>query len=82
MPVIIEWTYADGTKELDRIPAEIWRVNESKFTKVFLKDKEVVQVVIDPQNETADVDGNNNSFPSIKTSKFDDFKINRRDIRS
>ncbi len=25
MPVIIQWTYADGTKEIERIPAEIWR---------------------------------------------------------
>ena len=39
MPVIIEWTYKDGTKEIERIPAEIWRVNEKKITKVFVKDK-------------------------------------------
>ncbi len=36
MPVIIEWTYKDGTKELERIPAEIWRTNETKVTKVFM----------------------------------------------
>jgi hypothetical protein len=41
MPVIIQWTYADGTKEIERIPAEIWRLNEKKVNKVFIKDKEV-----------------------------------------
>jgi hypothetical protein len=35
MPVIIEWTYKDGTKELEKIPAEIWRINENKVSKVF-----------------------------------------------
>ncbi len=28
MPLVIEWTYKDGSKEIDRIPAEIWRLNE------------------------------------------------------
>jgi aminopeptidase N len=34
MPVIVEWTYTDGTKETDRIPVDIWRTNELTFTKV------------------------------------------------
>ncbi|MFN8290310.1 MAG: M1 family metallopeptidase [Chitinophagaceae bacterium] len=25
MPIIIEWTYKDGTKEVERIPAQVWR---------------------------------------------------------
>jgi hypothetical protein len=48
MPVIIEWTFKDGTKQVDRIPAEIWRTNEGKVSKVFIKEKEVVNVVLDP----------------------------------
>ena len=24
MPLIIEWTFKDGTKEIDRIPAQVW----------------------------------------------------------
>lgn len=75
MPVIIEWTYKDGSKEIERIPAEIWRLNETKVTKVFAKDKEVVNVVIDPSNETADISLDNNSFPKKnQTSKFDELK--------
>lgn len=76
MPVIIQWTYKDGSKEIERIPAEVWRVNEQKITKVFIKDKEVVSVNLDPLNEITDVNAQNNVFPKRADagSKFDDFK--------
>ncbi len=76
MPVIIQWTYADGTKEIERIPAEIWRVNEKKINKVFIKDKEVTNVLLDPHQELTDVDAQDNVFPrpSGVPSKFDSFK--------
>jgi hypothetical protein len=75
MPVIIEWTYKDGTKEVEKIPAQIWRKNETKFTKVFLKDKEVASVKLDPMRETADIDESNNAWPKdIVQSKFQIFK--------
>lgn len=63
MPIILQWTYADGTTEIERIPAYIWRKNESKVTKVFAKTKEVTSVVVDPLRETADIDENNNAWP-------------------
>jgi len=75
MPVIIEWTYADGSKETERLPAEIWRTNEQQITKVFVKDKEVVNLAVDPMNETADINTRNNMFPKVEQpSKFDQFK--------
>lgn len=76
MPVIIQWTYKDGSKEIERIPAEVWRTNEQKITKVFIKDKEVVSVDLDPLNEITDVNTQNNVFPKRADagSKFDDFK--------
>jgi len=75
MPVIIEWTFKDGTKETEKLPAEIWRTNESTFTKVFIKDKEVTNVIIDPKNETADITPDDNAFPRVeKVSKFDELK--------
>jgi len=74
-PVIIEWTYKDGSKEIERIPAEIWRLNEREVTKVFVKDKEVANIVIDPNKETADVNTNNNIFPKKEAiSQFEEFK--------
>jgi hypothetical protein len=75
MPVIIEWTFKDGSKEIDRIPAYIWRMNEQKITKVFAKDKEVVSVQLDPYRETADIDENNNAWPrKLAPSRFELFK--------
>jgi hypothetical protein len=73
-PLIIEWTYKDGSKEIERIPAEIWRTNENEVTKVFIKEKEVTNIVIDPNFETADVNPADNVFPRrAAASKFDQF---------
>jgi hypothetical protein len=75
MPVIIEWTYKDGTKELEKIPAEIWRINENKVSKVFVKEKEVANIVLDPNQETTDINIVDNVFPKVeKETKFDEFK--------
>jgi hypothetical protein len=63
MPVILETTYEDGTKEITRIPAEIWRLNNSKATKVIMTNKPVKQFLIDPYLETADIDTSNNAAP-------------------
>lgn len=74
-PVIIEWTFKDGSKEIDRIPAEIWRMNETEVKKVFIKEKEVINVVIDPNLETADINTRDNVFPKkAEESKFDRLK--------
>jgi hypothetical protein len=75
MPIIIEWTYKDGTKEIERIPVQIWRKNEYKVVKAFMKDKEVVSIKIDPMRETADINEANNVWPAVTTpSKFQLFK--------
>jgi hypothetical protein len=76
MPIIIEWTYEDGTKEVDRIPAQVWRLNENKVTKFFMKDKKVTGIKLDPMRETADINENNNTWGAVPTeaSKFQLFK--------
>ena len=76
MPIIIEWTYKDGTKEVERIPAQIWRMNEGKVTKLAVKDKEVASIKLDPLNETADIDQSNNTWGGTtqEPSKFSVFK--------
>ena len=74
-PIIIEWTFEDGTTEIQRISEQIWRKNEEKFTKVFVKDKEVTGIVIDPYKETADIDESNNNWPVKEMpSRFQVFK--------
>jgi hypothetical protein len=75
MPIIIEWTYTDGTKEVDRIGVNVWRKNENKVTKAFMKDKEVASIQIDPMRETADINTSNNAWPKFtEPSKFQLFK--------
>ena len=75
MPVIIEWTFKDGTKEIERIPVEIWRRDELKVTKIFMKDKEVTTIVLDPYQETSDISVTDNAFPrKASVSKFDELK--------
>ncbi len=75
MPVILEFEFEDGSKEIKRIPAEIWRKNNEQFTKVFSFEKPLKQVVLDPFLETADVDTENNYFPrQVQPSRFEIFK--------
>ncbi|WP_299547103.1 M1 family metallopeptidase [Seonamhaeicola sp.] len=75
MPVTIEWVYADGTKDIDRLPAEVWRRNEYEIKHTFVKEKEAVKVNLDPNFEFADTNTKNNSFPKVKSdSDFDAFK--------
>jgi hypothetical protein len=76
MPIIVEFTYADGTTEVDRIPAQIWRKNENKVTKVYMKDKEVTSIKLDPMRETADINEGNNTWGTIAApSKFQLYKM-------
>ena len=75
MPIIAEYTYADGTTKTVKYPAQIWRLNDNEISKTIASEKEIVSIVVDPNLETADVDTSNNSWPKeIKQSKFDTFK--------
>jgi len=75
MPIIVEFTYKDGSKKIDKIPAQIWRLNELKASKFYTEDKEVASIQIDPMRETADIDESNNTWGmKEKASKFQIFK--------
>ncbi len=75
MPIIIEWTYKDGSKETDRIAVQVWRKNENRVVKTFVKDKEVASIKLDPMRETADIDEKNNVWNvTAEPSKFQLFK--------
>ena len=76
LPVTIE--YANGTSEEYMIPAEIWRRNSNKVTKLFSLDSQAVGFKLDVQHQTADADFSNNSYPpSISQSRIDLMKSNR-----
>ena len=77
MPIIVEFTFEDGTKQVEKIPAQIWRKNELKVTKLFMTSKKAVKIQLDPMRETADINESNNSWPKTGTmepSKFSLFK--------
>ena len=77
MPIILEFTYEDGTNEVIRIPAEIWKKNSKEVKKIFILDKEVSSVRLDPFLETADVDLNNNYWPAKnEPTRFQMYKSN------
>lgn len=79
MPVIIEWTFKDGSKHVDRIPVTAWRSNEKQFSKVFMKDKEVAGIRLDPQRETADINEANGMWPVKEMpSRFQLFKAGQQ----
>jgi hypothetical protein len=75
MPIILEFIFADQTKEVVRIPAEIWKKDNEHVSKIFFFEKEVLEVYLDPFLETADTDVSNNSLPRRPIqSKFQIFK--------
>lgn len=66
MPVILQLTFEDGTSETVRIPAEIWKMQnellQETVSKVFVTDKLVTKITLDPNFETADTDTANNTW--------------------
>ncbi|MDG1475669.1 MAG: M1 family metallopeptidase [Vicingaceae bacterium] len=82
MPIVLNFTFKDGTTEEVRIPAEIWKTNHKNVSKVFFFKNELASVDMDPWLETADINLNDNSWPrKTQLSKFKVFKsknTNRR----
>lgn len=77
MPLIVQYTYADGTTETVTYPPEIWRLNDREVSRVISSEKELVGILVDPREETADIDTANNSWPKQETpSEFEQFKEN------
>ncbi len=59
MPIHIQFNYKDGSTSREIIPAEIWRFGDTT-NKVFVLDKELKNIVIDPDELTADTNILNN----------------------
>lgn len=79
MPVLLEFTYDDGSKSDFSIPAEIWRMNRDEVTKVFATKKNVTAFTVDPRLETADINIVNNHWPrKMIPSKFELFKRDQK----
>ncbi len=62
-PLPLRFTFEDGTTKDIMIPAEIWRGNNQKVSKVFVESRRVVSVELDARHQTADAVMTNNAFP-------------------
>ncbi|MEZ5070426.1 MAG: M1 family metallopeptidase [Bacteroidales bacterium] len=75
MPLILEFRFADGRREIQRIPAQIWSRDNVHTSKVFFFPDRVASVVLDPNQETADCDlGNNQWPPKMEENRFEIYK--------
>ncbi|KGJ89784.1 M1 family metallopeptidase [Colwellia psychrerythraea] len=81
MPILLDITYADNSTEHIYIPAEIWRRNSKKVSKLLIRDKEITEIALDSNWQTADVDVNNNYWPARPIqSRFDLYKAKKKDM--
>jgi hypothetical protein len=75
MPVILKFTFKDGTSDTVHLPAEIWRRSPDRINWTYMTAKEVASVELDPRRETADVERSNNHFPPrIEPTRLQVFK--------
>lgn len=82
MPLIVEFTFEDGSKTTDRASAQIWRHNEQKASKTYFFNKKVKSIQLDPMLETADIDTSNNYWGAMpEASKFSIFKAKQNQAR-
>ena len=80
MPIIVRLHYADSTNEIVRIPVQIWRSNGDEVSKLFVSEKEVVRIELDPYRETADTESSNNHWPpKLIPSRFKLYKSKSSD---
>ncbi len=78
MPIILLFTYDDSTTEEIRIPAEIWKQKSDQVTKIFITDKPLIGVQLDPYLETADTETADNVWPpKPQPTRFQLYKENR-----
>ncbi|MEQ9187079.1 MAG: M1 family metallopeptidase [Cryomorphaceae bacterium] len=83
MPIILEFSFTDGSKERHYIPSEIWKMDDVQVSKVFYSKKELKEVILDPNTETADVDRSDNYWPArTPQSRFELYKSRGRYSRS
>ena len=77
MPIIIDIKYEDGETIRKKYPAQVWRKNDNEVRKILTSNKKIVEIVLDPDKETADIDERNNSWPKKEDqTDFDKFKSN------
>lgn len=75
MPIILEFTFEDGSKLHDKRPAQIWRHNEEKVSLYYVFDKKLKSIQVDPMRETADIDVTNNYWKNTDMTDTKSFQV-------
>ena len=74
-PLPLTLTFANGDTEAYMVPAEIWRRNSKKVTKLIVRDRQITSITLDAEHQTADADHRNNMFPpTIMQSRLEAYK--------
>jgi len=75
MPISIKVTYKDGSQKRIIYPAKVWRFNDKEVSKMIPSQQPIVKIELDPENNTADIDMQNNTWPKKEQkSEFDRLK--------
>jgi len=70
-PIPLRVDYSDGSSDQVTLPAEIWRRNGKEVRKLWITEKEVKQILVDPHREIADVQPKNNQWPpDVEVQRF------------
>lgn len=78
MPIIVRVHYADDTSETMVFPAEIWRADSNRVDKLFVTDKEITRLELDPRRQTADTESSNDHWPpKLVPSRFKLYKSSK-----
>ncbi|MDA5194814.1 M1 family metallopeptidase [Govanella unica] len=75
MPIILDIAHSDGSREIIRLPAELWRQNPKKVSKLLILKKEITSVTLDPYLETADSDTSNNIWPRKPEDRIGEYRL-------
>ncbi len=63
MPLPLRLEFTDGSTEELKLGAELWRYHTGKCSKLIMTTKELKSVTLDPRDELADCDLENNFWP-------------------
>ncbi len=77
-PLPLKLYFADGKTEELVVPAEIWRRNSERVTKLIVRDDRIESIVLDEAHQTADADYSDNAYPQKMVSdRLSLYKSNR-----
>ncbi len=78
-PLPITIRYQDGSSREELIPAELWRRDADKVSKMFIEDQPITSIAIDEQHRIADADYSNNQYPPVvRKSSLELYKSDKK----